>query len=59
MASAEDRRASADIARNLRTIGEELSETNRLLREFLRLELRHEGDEFKYRNESPENDDEE
>ena len=42
MASAEERRANADIARNLKTIGEELHETNRLLSELLKLELRHE-----------------
>ena len=51
MTSAEGRRASADIARNLKTISEELHETNRLLGEFLKFQLRHEGDEFK-RNES-------
>lgn len=44
MTSAEDRRAMADISRNLKTIAEELSETNRLLSEFLKLELRHEGE---------------
>lgn len=44
MASAEERRATADIARNLKSISEELHETNRLLSEFLRYQLRHEGD---------------
>ena len=42
MASAEDRRANADIARNLKIIGDELKDTNHLLRELLKLELRHE-----------------
>jgi hypothetical protein len=42
MASAEERRANADIARNLKSISEELHETNRLLSEFLKLRLRHE-----------------
>lgn len=40
--SAEDRRANADIARNLKSISEELHETNRLLAEFLKFQLRHE-----------------
>ena len=42
MASAEDRRAMADISRNLSKIAEELADTNHLLRELLKLELRHE-----------------
>lgn len=42
MASAEERRANADIARNLKTIADELHDTNHLLRELLKLELRHE-----------------
>lgn len=42
MTSAEERRAHADIARNLKTISEELHETNRLLSEFLKFQLRHE-----------------
>ena len=51
MPSAEERRAMGDISRNLKTIAEELHETNRLLSEFLKLELRHEGK----RKESAEN----
>jgi hypothetical protein len=43
MTSAEERRAMGDISRNLKTIADELTETNRLLSEFLKLELRHEG----------------
>ena len=42
MASAEERRAMADISRNLKTIADELGTTNHLLKEFLKLELRHE-----------------
>lgn len=42
MASAEERRANADIARNLKSISEELHETNRLLSELLKFQLRHE-----------------
>jgi len=44
VASAEERRASADIARNLKIIGDELHETNRLLSELLKFQLRHEGE---------------
>lgn len=55
MASAEDRRATADVARNLKSISEELHETNRLLSEFLKFQLRHEGDSF--RKGSPEKQD--
>jgi hypothetical protein len=55
MTSADERRASAEIARNLRSISEELSETNRLLAEFLRFQLHHEGDDFKQK-ESAKND---
>lgn len=47
MASAEERRANADIARNLKVIADELGETNRLLREFLIFQLRHEGDDVR------------
>jgi hypothetical protein len=53
MASAEERRANADIARNLKSISEELHETNRLFSEFLKLQLRHEDS----RKGSPKNDD--
>jgi hypothetical protein len=42
MASAEERRANAEIARSLKSISEELQETNRLLAEFLKFQLRHE-----------------
>jgi hypothetical protein len=52
MASAEERRAMADISRNIKTIAEELHETNRLFREFLKMELRHED----RRNESAKSD---
>ena len=54
MPSAEERRAMGDISRNLKTIAEELHETNRLLSEFLKYQLRHEGDSF--RKESAKNE---
>lgn len=38
---------SFEIARSLQEISYELSETNRLLREFLQYTLRHEGDSWK------------
>ena len=56
MTSAEGRRASADIARNLKAIQEELHETNRLLGEFLKFQLRHEGDGFKRQSGGSENE---
>jgi translation initiation factor 2 beta subunit (eIF-2beta)/eIF-5 len=43
MTSAEERRTNTEIVRNLKSIADELTETNRLLSEFLKLELRHEG----------------
>ena len=42
MSSAEERRAMSDISRSLKAIAEELGTTNHLLRELLKLELRHE-----------------
>jgi hypothetical protein len=42
MPSAEERRVMGDISRNLKAVADELTETNRLLSEFLKLELRHE-----------------
>jgi|SaaInlV_120m_DNA_3_1039746.scaffolds.fasta_scaffold79709_2 hypothetical protein len=44
MASAEERRASAEIGRNLKSISDELKETNYLLKELLKFQLRHEGE---------------